>query len=294
MRIYIFLILKLLIFIPSLLYSDSLKINGTNNSNTNFTPTAEMLKNDWSSSIEMERSWKSALVRIPVSVGKSITSTVDEMKKKLSEKVKKFPTVIFLHGCYGVHPGTHHRIKFLADNGFLTIAPVSFARLKYPKSCDIYTYQSGLYRGTIKIREFDAKYAITKLKNLNFVDTENIILMGHSEGAITTAILKLNDASQKLKARIIEGWNCTPDAWPEYTGINASEHEMILSLVGLNDPWFSYSDYKKGCGPLLNKKNGSIGIVYKSGRLQHEHSLLDYKKVKQDVLKFLNKVTSRP
>ena len=84
MRIYIFLILKLLIFIPSLLYSDSLKINGTNNSNTNFTPTAEMLKNDWSSSIEMERSWKSALVRIPVSVGKSIASTVDEMEKKLS------------------------------------------------------------------------------------------------------------------------------------------------------------------------------------------------------------------
>ena len=40
-----------------------------------------MLKNDWSSSIEMERSWKSALVRIPVSVGKSIASTVDEMEK---------------------------------------------------------------------------------------------------------------------------------------------------------------------------------------------------------------------
>ena len=193
MRVYIILIFKLLIFIPSLLYSDSLKINGTNNSNTNFTPTAEMLKKDWSSSIEMERSWKSAIVRIPGSLGKSTVSTVDEMEKKLSEKVKKFPTVIFLHGCYGVHPGTHHRIKFLADHGFLTIAPVSFARLKYPKSCDIYTYQSGLYRGTINIREFDAKYAITKLKNLNFVDTENIILMGHSEGGITTAILKLND-----------------------------------------------------------------------------------------------------
>ena len=105
--------------------------------------------------------------------------------------------------------------------------------------------------------------------------------------------LKLNDASQKLKARIIEGWNCTPDAWPEYTGINASEHEMILSLVGLNDPWFSYSDYKKGCGPLLNKKNGSIGIVYKTGRLQYEHSLLDYKKVKQDLLKFLNTIQNK-
>ena len=94
MRIYIFLILKLLIFIPSLLYSDSLKINGTNNSNTNFTPSTEISKNDWSSSIEMERSWKSALVRIPVNLGKSIASTVDEMEKKLSKKVKKFPTVI--------------------------------------------------------------------------------------------------------------------------------------------------------------------------------------------------------
>ena len=293
MRIYVFLIINLIIFCPSLVCSSELEINGTNNSNTTFTSPSKISTADWSNPTEMERSWKSAIVRIPDGSGKSKLSTVDKMEKELLGKIKKFPTVIYLHGCYGIHAGTHHRIKFLADNGFLTIAPVSFARLKYPKSCDIYTYEGGLYRGTIKIRQFDAKFAIKKISGFKFVDNENIILMGHSQGGITTATLQMHDMTQKLKARVIEGWNCTPDVWPEYTGMHADKNELVLSLVAKNDPWFSYSNYKLGCGPLLNKSNGSKGIVYSDGDLQYEHSLLDYKKVRQDLLKFLNKAISK-
>ena len=293
MRISFFLIINLIIFFPILLYSNELKINGTNNSNTKFTHPEKMSKDDWSNPVEMKRAWKSAIVRIPYGVGKSKLSTVETMGKDLFEENKKLPAIIFLHGCYGVHSGTHHRIKFLADNGFLTIAPVSFARSKYPKSCNIYTYEGGLYRGTLNIRKFDAKYAITKLGDFNFVDHKNIILMGHSQGGIATAALKMPDISQKLKARVIEGWNCNPDSWPEYAEMNATKSEMVLSLVGEADPWFDYSNYKLGCGPLLNKENGSKGIVYSDGFLRYEHSPLEYKQPKKDLLDFLKKVLTK-
>ena len=293
MRIYLFLIVILITVFPIVLFSNELQTNGTNNSNTTFTAPRNMSPTDWSNPSEMERSWISALVRIPDGLGKSKLSTVEKMEKELTGKYKKLPTIIYLHGCYGVHPGTHHRIKFLADNGFLIIAPVSFARSKYPKSCDIYTYEGGLYRGTLNIRWFDAKYAIKQLKGFNFVDEENIILMGHSEGGIATATLKFSDISQKLKARIIEGWNCNPDSWPEYSGMNATKREMVLSLVGKADPWFAYSNYKLGCGPLLNKENGSKGIVYSNSHLQYKHSLLEYKKPKKDLLDFLKKVIEK-
>lgn len=289
MWIYFVLIFNLITIFPIVLFSNELQTNGTNNSNTAFTAPRNMSPTDWSNPSEMERSWISALVRIPDGLGKSKLSTVEKMEKELFGKYKKLPTIIYMHGCYGVHPGTHHKIKFLADNGFLIIAPLSFARLKYPKSCDIYTYEGGLYRGTIKIRQFDAKFAIKKISGFKFVDNENIILMGHSQGGITTATLQMHDMTQKLKARVIEGWNCAPDVWPEYTGMHADKNELVLSLVAKNDPWFSYSNYKLGCGPLLNKTNGSKGIVYSDGYLQYEHSPLDYKEPKKDLLKFLNK-----
>ena len=114
--------------------------------------------------------------------------------------------------------------------------------------------------------------------------------MGHSQGGITAATLRVNNIEQKLKARVIEGWNCTPDVWPEYSGMNAEKNELVLSLVGYSDPWFSYSNYKLGCGPLLNQNNGSKGIVYKEGFLRYEHAPLDYKKPKEELLNFLTQV----
>jgi len=284
-------ILIIIFFTTNFLWSNELVLNGTNNSNTKFTKPKDMHRSDWSDQFEMERTWISSIVRIPIGLGKSKLSNIKEMKKLLNTQLRKFPTVIFLHGCYGIHSGSHHRLKFLADNGFLAIAPVSFARKKYPKSCDIYSLESGLYRGTINIRQFDAKYALKRISELGFIDHKNIILMGHSQGGITTATLQINDLKQKLKARVIEGWNCAPDVWSEYTGMNAEKDEIVLSMVGYSDPWFSYSNYKLGCGPLLNISNGSKGIVYKEGFLQYEHAPLDYKKPKEELINFLNQVT---
>ena len=41
------------------------------------------------------------------------------------------------------------------------------------------------------------------------------------------------------------------------------------------------------------KENGSKGIIYSDGHLQYEHSLLEYKTPKKDLLDFLKKVIGK-
>jgi dienelactone hydrolase len=261
---------------------------GTHNSNKDFTPPWQMSESDWSNPAEMERAWQGALVRIPLDKERFLKTTMSDLKGKPIPPRKKFPTVIYLHGCSGVWSGTIRRIDFLAENGFAVIAPVSFAREKYPKSCDEKKHRGSLYRGTLRMRQFDAGYAIKKAKTLSWVDANNVFLMGLSEGGITTATFSSNDPKASLNARVVEGWTCHA-GWQEYKGINAPESEPVLTLVSLNDPWFQNRWTKGNCERYLNKSNGSKSVVYTSGSLSNKHELLENRQAQETVLEFLNR-----
>ena len=270
-------------FLFCLLACSFIQAASLGNSTKKFTPVSEMKKSDWSDENEMQRSWNAALVRIPTENGSYTSTTIDKVQGKDKEHLKSYPTVIYLHGCAGVWDGTYTRINLLAESGFAVVAPASFARNKYPKSCDPYTNQGGLYRGTLAMRQHDAEYAIKKAKQLSWVDSNNIFLMGLSQGGVTTATLSSNES---INARVIEGWTCHA-GWPEYKGVNASVNEPVLALVGKKDPWFQ-NDWTRGdCGKFLNNNNGSKSVVYKTGNLQYRHELFEDKSVQKIVLEYL-------
>ncbi|MGI9227966.1 MAG: dienelactone hydrolase family protein, partial [Gammaproteobacteria bacterium] len=221
-----------------------------------------MSHKDWGDPVEIERAWKAALVRIPNAEDKYIATTIDGLSDKKIKMIQGYPTVIYLHGCSGVTEGTYARINFLATNGYAVIAPISLARKKYPKSCDPAQKVAGLYRGTLKMRQHDAGYAIAKAKTLSWVDPNNVFLMGFSQGGITTATFRSKSKLASVNARVIEGWTCNA-GWHEYKGIKAPKSEPVLSLVGANDPWFQSSWTRGDCSSSLNKRNGSKSIVYK-------------------------------
>ena len=253
-----------------------------------FTTASKVSSKDWSDPQVLERVWQASFIRIPEENGDVIKSTIADFSSKILMNGKKHPTVIYMHGCSGYWAGTIRRINFLAENGFAVIAPPSFALEKYPKSCDEYRYQGGLYRNTIKIRQNDAGYAIANAKQLPWVDEKNVFLMGLSEGGITTATFYSKDNSKSVNARVIEGWTCT-STWNEYKGIRAPKSEPVLSLLGSNDPWFQ-NPYTNGeCTSFLNEKNGSKSIVYRSGRLSYKHELLEDDEAKKPVIEFLRK-----
>jgi|TARA_B110000238_G_scaffold188341_1_gene219271 dienelactone hydrolase len=272
--------------IVALLLSQTVTASSLGNHNKKFTPSSKMSKSDWSDVNEMKRAWDAAIVRIPETNGSYSSYIMSDMTEQSSKALKSFPTIIYLHGCSGVWQGTYNRINFLANAGFVVIAPVSFARAKYPQSCDPDTVKSSMYRGTINMRKYDAEYAISHAKLLNWVDGNNIFLMGFSQGGVTTATFKSKHDATSVNARVIEGWTCHA-GWGEYKGINASANEPVLSLVGENDPWFQNSWSLGDCGSYMNKDNGSRSIVLTKSALRSRHSLLEDKDLQKTVLEFL-------
>ena len=264
---------------------------GLSNSSKIFTDPQDMREMDWSDPAEMDRSWRAALVRMPHPDGGSTRATVTDLKDMPAAE-QRLPTVIYLHGCSGVWYGTHDRMTFLADNGFLVIAPISLAREKYPLSCDEETHQGGLYRPTLRTRQHDAGHTIERARGLPLVDPDNIFLVGLSEGGLTTATFQPANPQQAVKARVVEGWTCHA-GWPEYKSIGATEQEPVLTLVGADDPWFQNEWTRGECTPFIDETNGSRSIVYREPPLASLHELLDEPEPRQEVLQFLKEQLDR-
>ncbi len=268
-----------------LLSSNLASGDGLNNQTKQFTPNSEMSAVDWSSPNELHRTWQAALVRIPRNQ-QVFAGQISDLPLEGVSVEKQLPTVIYLHGCSGIWWGTYIRLDFFAENGFAVIAPTSFARAKYPKSCDPVTKRAGLYRETLKMRQYDALNAIKNAKQLAWVDSRNIFLVGFSEGGITSATVS-TDFDSGVNARVIEGWTCHAE-WSEYRGISVSSSEPVLALVADQDPWFQDSWARGSCGRYMNSENGSRSIVYRTGSLMSKHSLLDDSDVQNRVLEFLH------
>ena len=267
-----------------LLYSNFVSGNGLSNQTKQFTPNSMMSAIDWSSPDELGRTWQASLVRLPHN-HKVFAGQISDLPPEGLSVEKQLPTVIYLHGCSGIWWGTYIRLDFFAENGFAVIAPASFARAKYPKSCDPATKRAGLYRETLKMRQYDALNAIKNAKQLDWVDARNIFLVGFSEGGITSATVSTN-IDTTVNARVIEGWTCHA-GWGEYRGSNAPVSEPVLALVADQDPWFQDSWTRGSCGRYMNSENGSRSVVYSSGSLKNKHSLLDDADVQNLVLEFL-------
>jgi dienelactone hydrolase len=237
-----------------------------------------MQSKDWADPDELKRTWDGAKVRIPLDSG-VIKATMINLRNV--PEAKKFPAVIYMHGCNGFWTGTDRRVDFLAKLHFAVIAPNSFARKKVPSSCDPLWHKGGMYRPTLIMRQNEAAYAIRMASKFPWVDSKNIFLMGLSQGGITTATF----SGEPVKARIIEGWGCHA-GWPEYHGLNAPTIEPVLSLVSDKDPWFQHPDLQGDCGEFM-LNDASESVVFKSGTLRYEHALLESTEVKKIVRKFL-------
>ena len=151
---------------------------------------------------------------------------------------------------------------------------------------DVATNLGGRLRNTLNRRQNDARYAQRQGRRLPVVDPDRVVIMGLSEGGLTTATLRPQKGEV---ARIIEGWTCQA-GWSEYKGMNASASTPVLALVGSKDPWHQNKWTRGNCTRNLRSSNGSRSVVYTSGTLAAEHELLDHAQPKQDVIRFLTQI----
>ena len=192
---------------------------------------------------ELARSWSGATVAVPFSTVdpdvRDVSGRMGEVEASLMTATQRgrvgagLPLVIFLHGCNGLHRGYRDDLDFLEGLGYAVIAPDSFSRSYKPRSCDWRSRSAGLHPGVVGFRLAEAEYALERAKRFPWVDPDRIVLMGQSEGGLTTA----NFTDGRLAGRVILGWTCQIP-WPPLWGIDGDTAIPVLSVVSRDDRWF--------------------------------------------------------
>lgn len=233
---------------------------------------------------EIERTWQAGLVFLPGQSEPVKLAALDSAAE--AARGERRPAIVYMHGCDGLSIVTELTGRFLAAAGYVVVMPDGFARLAKPKSCDVATSTGGLHREVLGWRHAEAANAIRRTRALSFVRPDSVVLMGMSEGGVTTATF----AGEPVKARIVEGWTCHA-GWPEYQGLAAPAGEPVLALLGADDPWFANPVLKGDCGAFMTPENGSRSIVYKAPHLLAPyHYLTWHVEPLTAVVDFLNRV----
>jgi dienelactone hydrolase len=215
----------------------------------------------------IEKSWDESRVYVP---GSFFEKSISNLKLE-----KKYPVVIYLHGCAGITSFNDTRWgKFISEMGFVVILPDSLARPGRVSNCDPSTTStSHRFPMALPYREQEIFFAIKELKKFSWVDTENIFLMGHSEGANAIAITK----AKGLRGVVMSSGYCP-------NGISFENNLSALVMNFLSDPWHGGSPSR--C--LTRDKSQAREITYveinNSGHDTFNESIF-----REAVVDFLNK-----
>lgn len=211
----------------------------------------------------VEKSWDKADVYVPGSVFIKSTSNL-----KLD---KKYPVVLYLHGCIGINSQHDLRWARLISNlGFVVVLPDSLARPGRVSNCDPRSFSaSGRFPQALTYREHEISYAMNQLQKAPWVDTSNIFLMGHSEGANAVARTKVTG----FRGYILSSGRCS-------TGVNFEQGVKALIINFSDDPW--HRPEKTQC--QIERSDGSITLLYLQGT---DHLTFDNSIARKSVEQFL-------
>ena len=160
------------------------------------------------------------------------------------EKGEKYPTVIYAHGAESDYKADYTTLKSLAKSG---IACYTFdfygwtSRSTGPKGTKWF---KGAPRGVDDAYEKqvleqvkDLNAVIEKVKTFDFVDTDNIFLLGSSMGGATVATGAVTH-SEDIRAIILQypAINLNPDAEVDGATYDANKYtKNVLMLTGTDD-----------------------------------------------------------
>jgi dienelactone hydrolase len=164
-------------------------------------------------------------------------------KSNLPNVSKKYPTVLFMHGCGGITEDSRKWAAFLNSLGVLVIMPNSFAIPNRSKNCLPGQRNAGGNGKMIgNLRKNEIGYGVKQMKALSIVDMQNTFLFGHSEGGAAVTRVK----GKAFRGVISSGYKCV-------SKIMVAPSVPILFLNHERDPYFPKA--KEGCNNFLSSRS---------------------------------------
>lgn len=204
---------------------------------------------------DVEKSWEAAHVYYPGATEQRTTKDLDTLNKQ-------YPVIVYMHGCSGIWE-KHDTLwgKAMAEKGYIVILPDSMARSGRVSNCNVEARKpTGAFRNWAYYREQEIDYALAQVQKSTWATPTQVYLMGHSEGAIATALY----SSKGFKAHVILGWTCTSSQFLQYDGLRSPKETPVMVINRTTDPWFANTPFDGTC---VDKANGrSVTPVNLQGR----------------------------
>lgn len=175
----------------------------------------------------LQATWKYALVSIPKQMTTDGSRCVGNFASKNNREClakiipgRKFPLVLFLHGCAGMRGGSRNAMTVFRSLGYAAIGPDSFARLGRRANCS----PPGRKSSTMALRAGEIRYALKQIRTLDWVDQSRLVLAGFSEGGNAVANYGGENA---FVGYIVLAWDCRRGLTPS---------GPVLAIQAARDP----------------------------------------------------------
>jgi len=177
--------------------------------------------------------WEGSLVVVPAPLNAKDDFQIrkwmkPELVTKLVKPYLKVPTVIWAHPCSGITHSSRPFIQSAIAAGYAVIAPNSFANGRKGE-CRV-----GMAVGQFRhLRIGEIRYALERIRDIPWVDRNNIVLAGYSEGS--GAVREFGAQSPEINGIMIFGVACSG-----YSGIavQADLDVHVLAVFGDEDRYY--------------------------------------------------------
>ena len=240
---------------------------------------------------DIDKTWAQAVVVLPPS-GSGQEPTVGRLSSRDIRRATRVfasgpgaPVALYLHGCTGI--GNYTFFDTLARAGYAVIAPDSFARRFRPLQCDPETTTGGKNLFVYDFRLAELTFALERMGELDWIDFDNVFLVGTSEGAVAAALFR----AEVFNARVLTQWTC--QGAPLVRGIDAPPATPILAIVGADDPYYAAANTPQqqgDCGVFMADRPESRSFVLPEGA---GHNIYDDPRAVGEIIVFMGEHLKR-
>lgn len=149
----------------------------------------------------------------------------------------KVPVVVFMHGSSGLGlKAIGEWQQWLATLGYASVAPNSFTlpeRATYKSPIDVDAYER-----MHALRQSEIAPTLAALKSQSWVDANQLVLAGTSEGSVSVA----RYTGKEFAARMLFAWSCEPNYFVKEPQNAFEDGKPVLNIISSTDPFFSKSN----------------------------------------------------